>query len=72
MLKIDAFRFARIAARIAAILGLNTPDTSRPNRPVGAALRNPMEAAALKRVRRAARRQENYDRSIRNNPCLAH
>ena len=51
-----------------------------PRRPVGKALRNPddpfqaerIRDAETKRDRRAARRQALYDRSIRNNPCLAH
>lgn len=51
-----------------------------PRRPVGKALRNPedpfqaqrMADAETQRYCRGYRRQAFYDRSIRNNPCLAH
>lgn len=87
MLRKDLFKFANLARRIGAILAgsfgpsaQGTYDRFRtPRRPTGIELRNPnnphqaarIEDAVWKRSMRRRKAQENYDRSIRNNPCLA-
>lgn len=83
MKMIDFQRFAAAARRFGSLLGIRGPmgaARQAPRRPVGSALRNPKDShqaqrireAEAKRARRAARRLELHDRSIRNNPCLAH
>ena len=88
MKMIDFHRFAAIARSLGLKLTNAFDEFSpvgrrarmAPRRPVGKALRNPADPfqaerireARVKRDRRAARRQALYDRSIRNNPCLAH
>ncbi len=87
MLRKDLFKFANLARRIGFLLadafGASEPgrhgNSRTPRRPTGVELRNPnnphqaalIEDAAWKRSMRRRKAQENYDRSIRNNPCLA-
>lgn len=69
---------ARFARLISSPIGLTGNAARTKRRPVGAALRDPtefyqsnaLEAAVLKRRRRAAKLHNNTDRSLYGNPAL--
>ena len=74
------FKLSSLYAMLSAALGVNaTPTrTYRNSRPTGAALRNPadpiqaarIEAAAVKRVRRALKLERDTEQSALRNNCI--